>query len=119
LELGRVEAKVVLDGLIDDNFLTQLRAKVAEAFKQPEELLCLIFSGKIMKNEETLLSHKLADGFVVHLVIKSSAAARGPQDPASSSSSSSAAPRPAEGQSQTRKFVCLYITWRSLEFEMN
>lgn len=50
------------------------------AFNQPPDLLCLIFSGKIMKDEESLTQHKLQDGFSVHLVIKSSAS-RGPQEP--------------------------------------
>lgn len=39
-----------------------------------------------MKDTETLGHHKLADGYVVHLVIKSSP--RGPQDPSSSGSTS-------------------------------
>lgn len=64
----------------------QFRAKVAEKFNQSEELLCLIFAGKIMKDTETLTHHKLGDGYVVHLVIKSSA--RGPQDPSSRPTSS-------------------------------
>lgn len=42
-----------------------------------------------MKDSETLTHHKLADGYVVHLVIKSSA--RGPQDPSSSGSTSTTA----------------------------
>jgi len=66
--------------------IKEFRSKVAELFNQPEELLCLIFAGKIMKDTETLTHHKLGDGYVVHLVIKSSA--RGPQDPSSRSSPS-------------------------------
>ncbi|ODM99105.1 Ubiquilin-1 [Orchesella cincta] len=65
--------------------VSEFRTKVAAKFNQAEEQLCLIFAGKIMKDAETLLHHKLADGYVVHLVIKSSA--RGPQDPSSSTSS--------------------------------
>ena len=35
------------------------------------EQLCLIFAGKILKDEETLASHGIKDGLTVHLVIKS------------------------------------------------
>lgn len=69
-------------GLIDFQF----RVKVAELFNQPEEQLCLIFAGKIMKDAESLGHHKLGDGYVVHLVIKSSS--RGPQDPSSAPANS-------------------------------
>jgi ubiquilin len=34
------------------------------------EQLCLIFSGKIMKDHETLTGHNVKDGMTVHLVIK-------------------------------------------------
>ncbi len=35
------------------------------------EQLCLIFSGKIMKDHETLETHNIKDGMTVHLVIRS------------------------------------------------
>jgi len=44
-----------------------------------------------MKDGETLSSHKLADGYTVHLVIKSSA--RGPQEPPSAESVGFATPQ--------------------------
>jgi len=37
----------------------------------PVEQLCLIFSGKIMKDHETLATHNIKDGMTVHLVIRS------------------------------------------------
>ena len=37
----------------------------------PVEQLCLIFSGKIMKDHETLGTHNITDGMTVHLVIRS------------------------------------------------
>ena len=37
----------------------------------PVEQLCLIFSGKIMKDHETLGTHNISDGMTVHLVIRS------------------------------------------------
>jgi len=63
----------------EDGTVKDLRAKVAVKFNKPEDQLCLIFSGKIMKDPEALSSHKLADGYTVHLVIKASQ--RGPQEP--------------------------------------
>lgn len=76
--------------VIPYTFPKQLRGKVAEKFNSSEELLCLIFSGKIMKDTETLASHKLADGYTVHLVIKSSV--RGPQEPPAPASGGTASP---------------------------
>jgi len=40
----------------------------------PVENLCLIFAGKIMKDQETLTLHNVKDGMTVHLVIKQSPA---------------------------------------------
>lgn len=65
------------------------------------DLLCLIFSGKIMKDTETLAGHKLADGFVVHLVIKSSA--RGPQEPMSPQSPSQGDTTTSSSNNQTQR----------------
>ena len=45
---------------------------MAKEFNALVEQLCLIFAGKILKDEETLETHKISDGMVVHLVIKSS-----------------------------------------------
>jgi ubiquilin len=81
------QVEIAVDGTVKD-----LRAAVSAKFNTAEELLCLIFSGKIMKDPELLSSHKLADGYTVHLVIKSSA--RGPQEPAASNATPSPAPQP-------------------------
>ncbi|CAG7818393.1 unnamed protein product [Allacma fusca] len=83
----------------EDALVKEFRSKVAEKFDAPEDRLCLIFSGKILKDTETLLSHKLADGYVVHLVIKSSV--RGPQEPRAPETAGQTAPettsQPAPG----------------------
>ncbi|OQR73721.1 ubiquilin-1-like [Tropilaelaps mercedesae] len=47
-----------------------LRQKVADEAKAPLEQICLIFAGKILKDGETLESHGLKDGLVLHLVIR-------------------------------------------------
>ena len=49
----------------------QFRAKVAEKFDAKVEQLCLIFAGKILKDEESLSTHGIKEGLTVHLVIKS------------------------------------------------
>ena len=48
-----------------------MRDLVAEKFTAPLEQLCLIFAGKILKDDETLAQHSVKDGMTVHLVIKS------------------------------------------------
>jgi len=50
----------------------QLKEVVAEKFGATLEQVCLIFAGKILKDQETLAMHNLKDGLTVHLVIKSS-----------------------------------------------
>lgn len=44
---------------------------MAEKFGATSEQVCLIFAGKILKDQETLKGHNLKDGLTVHLVIKS------------------------------------------------
>jgi ubiquilin len=48
-----------------------LKKKVAEKFKTDLDCVCLIFAGKILKDSETLDTHKIKTGLTVHLVIKS------------------------------------------------
>lgn len=43
---------------------------VAEKFSAKVDQLCLIFGGKIMKDQDTLQTHNIKDGLIVHLVIK-------------------------------------------------
>ena len=49
--------------------------------------MCLIFAGKILKDQETLKGHNLKDGLTVHLVIKSGSASRTTQETPSNVSS--------------------------------
>ena len=72
---------------------------MAEKFDSPEDRLCLIFSGKILKDNETLLSHKLGDGYVVHLVIKSATQ----RPPENRSGETSTNPEPASQQQQQQQ----------------
>lgn len=48
----------------------QFKEVIAKKFNAEPEQLCLIFAGKIMKDQETLGTHKVKDGLTVHLVIK-------------------------------------------------
>lgn len=41
---------------------------MAEKFEAEPEQLCLIFAGKIMKDNDTMKSHNIKDGLTVHLV---------------------------------------------------
>ncbi|XP_046368742.1 ubiquilin-1-like [Haliotis rufescens] len=54
-----------------DSSVKELREKVSKEFGAPVEQLCLIFAGKILKENETLTHHGIKDGLTVHLVVKS------------------------------------------------
>lgn len=78
---------------IVSSFDLWLREMVAEKFSAPVDQLCLIFAGKILKDEDTLEQHGIKDGLTVHLVIKSTnrsqeqAANRATSSPSSSGGS--------------------------------
>ena len=48
----------------------QLKDEVGKKFEKANEQLCLIFSGKILKDQDTLTQHGIKNGVTVHLVIK-------------------------------------------------
>ncbi|KAL7055039.1 hypothetical protein AAHC03_024182 [Spirometra sp. Aus1] len=54
----------------EDATIKELRAEAAKAYTADEGRVCLIFAGKILKDEDTLAQHKLKDNLVVHIVIK-------------------------------------------------
>jgi len=58
---------------IEDNaVIKDFKIKVSAEFNNtPVGQLCLIFSGKILKDEDTLGTHNITDGMTVHLVIRS------------------------------------------------
>ncbi|CAD5122358.1 DgyrCDS10795 [Dimorphilus gyrociliatus] len=49
----------------------EFRQNVSEAFSADIQQVCLIFAGKILKDDDTLLQHNIKNGLTVHLVIKS------------------------------------------------
>ncbi|KAL3191641.1 hypothetical protein MRX96_059733 [Rhipicephalus microplus] len=79
--------------------ILQLKEQVAKEFSAPLEQLCLIFAGKILKDNETISTHNIKDGLTVHLVIRSPASARGddgrrPDEPSSGTQPSGVPPNP-------------------------
>ncbi|KAL3997170.1 Ubiquitin family protein [Acanthocheilonema viteae] len=50
----------------------KVKAVLSEKINQPPEKLCLIFSGKILKDHETLTKLSIKDGMAIHLVIRNS-----------------------------------------------
>lgn len=56
---------------IDFPIELQFKELVAAKFEADVDQLCLIFAGKIMKDNETLKAHNVKDGLTVHLVVKS------------------------------------------------
>ena len=49
----------------------QLKEILSSHDKAPVAQQCLIFAGKILKDEETLVSQGIKDGLTVHMVIRS------------------------------------------------
>jgi hypothetical protein len=45
----------------------QIKRQISKKIDQPEEKICLIFSGKILKDHETLTQHKIGDGYLLFL----------------------------------------------------
>lgn len=79
----------------------QLRATVANEFTTSVDQICLIYSGKILKDDENLKKHDIKDGVTLHLVI------RGPKTDSAASgtaaqSNTSTSPSSATNDAQTR-----------------
>ncbi|CAG2111459.1 unnamed protein product [Medioppia subpectinata] len=55
----------------DNESIKKLKEMVATRFKSDIDQICLIFAGKILKDNESLDTHKIKDGLTVHLVIRS------------------------------------------------
>lgn len=71
--------------------MLQFKEVVAKQFNAQPSQLCLIFAGKIMKDQDTLGTHNIKDGLTVHLVIKTNV----PQNNTTSS--------PSTGSAQTQR----------------
>ncbi|KAL0134775.1 hypothetical protein PUN28_001507 [Cardiocondyla obscurior] len=67
--------------------IKEFKEAVSKKFNAQVDQLCLIFAGKIMKDHETLNTHNIKDGLVVHLVIKAPRTASSTQNQESNSTS--------------------------------
>lgn len=56
----------------EDATIKDFKELVSKKFSCAVEHVCLIFAGKIMKDQESLKAHNIKDGVVVHLVIRTS-----------------------------------------------
>ncbi|KAJ7320115.1 hypothetical protein JRQ81_019626 [Phrynocephalus forsythii] len=54
----------------ENSTVEQLKWEVAPHFKAAKEQVLLIFAGKILKDQDTLLQHDIQDGLTVYLVVK-------------------------------------------------
>lgn len=84
----------------DKGTVKDLREKVAEKFSATTDRLLLIFAGKILKDNESLESHKIKDGQTVHLVIKALSKPASSETPAKSTSQAPTTPSSTTTSSQ-------------------
>ncbi|KAG5883846.1 hypothetical protein JTB14_000676 [Gonioctena quinquepunctata] len=54
----------------EDAGVKDFKALIGPKFNAESEQLCLIFAGKIMNDDDTMLQHNVKDGFTIHLVIR-------------------------------------------------
>jgi ubiquilin len=74
----------------------QLKDLVANEFSTSVDQICLIYSGKILKDDEDLKKHDIKDGITIHLVI------RAPKTDTTTTTSASASSATATGTSDTQ-----------------
>lgn len=55
----------------ENSTVQQFKEAISKRFKSQTDQLVLIFAGKILKDQDTLIQHGIHDGLTVHLVIKS------------------------------------------------
>ena len=55
----------------ENSSVQQFKEAISKRFKSQTDQLVLIFAGKILKDQDTLIQHGIHDGLTVHLVIKS------------------------------------------------
>uniref|UniRef100_A0A1I7YZW8 Ubiquitin-like domain-containing protein n=1 Tax=Steinernema glaseri TaxID=37863 RepID=A0A1I7YZW8_9BILA len=68
----------------------ELKTALTTVCNEPVEKLCLIFSGKILQNDDKLESHGVKNGMSVHLVLRNSTSANRPAAAAQSSATPNA-----------------------------
>ncbi|KAF7638194.1 hypothetical protein Mgra_00002422 [Meloidogyne graminicola] len=73
----------------ENSNIEKLKLQLSEKVNQPTGVICLIFSGRILKDHETLKEHKIVDGMVIHMVIKNTPTTASRESTPSSASSTS------------------------------
>ncbi|XP_054722818.1 ubiquilin-1-like [Uloborus diversus] len=53
-----------------DSTVKELKNEAAKAFKMPVEKVCLIYSGKVLKDSDVLSAISIEDGHILHLIVK-------------------------------------------------
>uniref|UniRef100_A0A914ICR3 Ubiquitin-like domain-containing protein n=1 Tax=Globodera rostochiensis TaxID=31243 RepID=A0A914ICR3_GLORO len=76
----------------ENSTIAKLKKIMSQKLNQSEEKICLIFSGKILKDHENLTQHHIGDGMVLHMVIRNQ-----PLTSTTSGSSNSTAPAAPTG----------------------
>lgn len=79
--------------------IEKIKTQLSKKINQPAEKICLIFSGKILKDHETLTQHKIGNGMVIHMVIKNLGTKGGGPPQSRESTPSSASSTAAAGAS--------------------
>lgn len=54
----------------EDAAIRDIKAIAAEKFSADPDYLCLIFAGKLMEDDDTLVTHNIHEGMTIHLIIK-------------------------------------------------
>ena len=60
--------------IADNSTIGKVKKVLSEKINQPIEKICLIFSGKILKDHETLKTYNINDGMAIHMVIRAGTA---------------------------------------------
>uniref|UniRef100_A0AC34FGE2 Ubiquilin n=1 Tax=Panagrolaimus sp. ES5 TaxID=591445 RepID=A0AC34FGE2_9BILA len=63
--------------IADNSTIEKVKKVLSEKINQPVEKICLIFSGKILKDHETLKTYNIKSGMAIHLVIRAAAPSSG------------------------------------------
>merc|ERR1712226_1805543 len=77
-----------------DAGVKEFRELISKTFGAPVEQICLIFAGKILKDDESLKQHSIKDGLTVHLVVKASNRSQDQSAPPPSTASTGPTPAP-------------------------
>ncbi|XP_044767698.1 ubiquilin-2 isoform X3 [Neomonachus schauinslandi] len=81
----------------ENSSVQQFKEAISKRFKSQTDQLVLIFAGKILKDQDTLIQHGIHDGLTVHLVIKSQNRPQGqstqPSNAAGTNTTSASTPR--------------------------